>query len=431
MNVKTFFVCFLLGISAALLRLPAQSLAVSEINFNSDSTTTSGDWIELFNYGSAPLDISMWQFKDDNNQHVFTIPSGTVLAPGDRLVLINDSVKFKSRYPFVTNYVGNFNFGLGNDGDHIRLYDASQTLRIFIAYADTAPWHPAAAGTGRTLELRDPYGDPNDPTNWFVGCMFGSPGKNFTPCWDQLIFSEINYNPNPLLNAGEWLELYNRGPGYVNLNGWTFKDRKDDNIFVFPLNINLPPQGRLVIAGDLALFQSVHPQVSNVVGPFNFNLSNDGEILRLFDHTGKIRFSMAYNDAGDWPKGADGGGYTLEFSDTTWNVNNPKAWFQGCLGGSPGTAYDPDCTTGLFDATALNTPLIQWIAPNQLWVQLPDAERTPHTMVIVNMTGQCMWKAVVAQKETVIDCASWPVGIYFVSINSANYRTTQKITVHY
>ncbi|MCS6990719.1 MAG: lamin tail domain-containing protein [Chitinophagales bacterium] len=327
----------------------AQTIAVAEINFNSDSTTTSGDWFELYNYGTSSVSLANWVFRDGNNQNQFVFPPTLQLAAGARIVVVNDSQKFKSRHPFVTNFFGSFNFGLGNNGDQIRLYDAQGNLVVFIEYADSLPWHPAADGTGRTLELRSVTLNPNDPNSWFVGCMFGSPGMPFAPCYDQIIFSEINYNPNPLFNAGEWVELYNRGPSYVNLSGWSFKDSKEGNAFYLPANLHLPPQSRLVLVGDTTLFDAMHPHVTNRIGNFDFNLSNDGELIRLFDYSGTLRFSMVYNDAGDWPKTPDGGGYTLEFSDTTWNVNNPLAWFAGCVGGSPGYAYDPDCLTGITD----------------------------------------------------------------------------------
>jgi hypothetical protein len=48
---------------------------------------------------------------------------------------------------------------------------------------------------------------------------------------------------------------------------------------------------------------------------------------------------MDYADDVTWPQGADGGGYTLELLSATGNLSDGANWFEGCLGGSPGTAY--------------------------------------------------------------------------------------------
>ena len=56
----------------------------SEINFNSDSAWNTGDWIELRNPAAFDLDISGWKFRDDADNHTYTLPTGTVL-PGGRL----------------------------------------------------------------------------------------------------------------------------------------------------------------------------------------------------------------------------------------------------------------------------------------------------------------------------------------------------------
>lgn len=401
----------------------AQTIAITEINFNSDSTTTSGDWIELYNYGSTTVSLANWTFKDDNDLHVFTFPATTQLAAGARLVLVNDSQKFKSRYPFVSNYLGTFGFGLGNNGDNIRLYDPQGNLFLFIEYADSLPWHPAAAGSGRTLELRSVGLDPNDPNSWFVGCMFGSPGFPFLTCSDQLIFSEINYNPNPLLNAGEWVEIYNRGPTYVNLSGWSFKDRNDQNAFYLPQNLHLAPQGRLVLVADTVLFDAQHPNTNNRFGNFSFNLSNDGELLRLFDFSGKLRFSMVYNDAGDWPKGPDGGGYTLEFSDTTWNVNNPFAWFEGCLGGSPGYAYDPDCITSVPE-TVSPQPALHLLPGAIVVAQVPDVTAT---LRLISTDGRLLFQQQLAAGTHTLNLNQHILGgFYLVSLHTPTGCITKK-----
>ena len=55
------------------------SIAITEINYNSDPYNESNDWVELHNYGGSAVDISNWKLKDETPFNSFTIPSGTVL----------------------------------------------------------------------------------------------------------------------------------------------------------------------------------------------------------------------------------------------------------------------------------------------------------------------------------------------------------------
>ncbi|WP_432832128.1 lamin tail domain-containing protein [Dactylosporangium sp. CA-092794] len=53
---------------------------------------TPGDWVELVNTGAAPVDLSGWVVKDNDDTHVFTITAGTTLAAGGHLALDVDPV---------------------------------------------------------------------------------------------------------------------------------------------------------------------------------------------------------------------------------------------------------------------------------------------------------------------------------------------------
>ncbi len=74
-------------------------LAISEINYHSDSTMNAGDWFEIFNYGTVPLDISDWHLGDSDFYHDFRIETGTVIQPGSYAQACN-------RPGSTNNYVG-------------------------------------------------------------------------------------------------------------------------------------------------------------------------------------------------------------------------------------------------------------------------------------------------------------------------------------
>lgn len=411
--------------------LYGQSITFSELNYNSDSTLNSGNWVELFNYGTTNIDLGGWYLKDDNSANTFIFPAGSNLAAGARLVVVNDQVKFTEQFPLVTNYLGEMSFSFGNDADEVRLFDNTGALKLYMNYTDTLPWPSAADGTGRTLELLDPQQSPGESSNWFVGCMLGSPGKAFTPCDDPLVFSEINYNSDTLLDAGDWIELYNRSGSGINLTGWHFTDSNNDNAYSFPNNTQIAAGARLVLVHDPVKFNTRHPDVTNYIGPFIFNLSNDGELVRLYKNTGKLTFSVLYDDDGDWPEGADGGDYTLELLNPTGNMNSFTNWFTGCPEGSPGVAYNPDCNVGIEAASAAAIEVSCTQQNEQLTIVFPaDVNYRDYAITLFNVFGERLYYQRAVSPITEIETGHITGGICLLSIQSATKQWTQKFFIH-
>lgn len=157
-------------------------ICFSEINYKSSTASDAGDWLELYNFGTVEVDMSGWKFKDGVLTNSFIFPPNTILAENQRLVLCRDTVKFKSVFPAVNNFIGQFNFGLSSLGSELRLFDKYGNLYLSMTYGSSSPWASEPNGTGKTLELLDEYGSPDNPYNWFAGCTGGSPGTAFSPC---------------------------------------------------------------------------------------------------------------------------------------------------------------------------------------------------------------------------------------------------------
>ena len=193
-------------------------LTFSELNYHSDSAANSDDWIELHNYGSTPLDISGWKFKDDDDFHVFEFPVSTVIPADGYLVLAEDIAKFNAAYPQVTNVMGSLGFSFANSEEQLRLFDYKDVLYLSVFYSDQLPWPEGADGNGYTCELIDPAGDLNDGNNWFAGCLHGSPGRAYST-----ISANISSGGNlSFCTPGSVALSSNTGSGYVyqwRLNG--------------------------------------------------------------------------------------------------------------------------------------------------------------------------------------------------------------------
>ncbi len=164
------------------LKTPDDAIAISEINYNSGVAYPAGDWIELYNYGQTAKDITGWYMTDSDETHQWVIPGTVVLQPGERLVLASDKSKFGLVYPNVTNVLGSFVFGLGSPSDSVQLFNNSGKLIAGVKYNSLAPWPSGAFDKGLTLELKDPNLNLNLASNWFAGCVGGSPGTAYTKC---------------------------------------------------------------------------------------------------------------------------------------------------------------------------------------------------------------------------------------------------------
>jgi len=410
----------------------AAAITVSEVNYHSDSTHNSGDWLEVYNYGKNTLDISDWHLTDSNPAHDYTFPTGTIVPANGRLVVAEDTVLFNNVYPG-THCYGPLGFGLNNKQETVSLLDIQRTVIAKFTYHDSIPWLQAADGLGRTLELRSGVTNLNDPASWFAGCMGGSPGQPYQACNDDVVFSEINYNSDLTSDAGDWVELYNPGTSAINVSGWKFSDSENLHMFAIPQGIVINAGEYLVLYGEKLKFESLYPSVTNTCGPFNFGLSGSGEAIRLFDNTGKLRFSVVYDDDIPWPKDADGFGYTLELTDARKNMCDGINWFAGCKGGSPGKTYTFPCNLGIDEPGTCSFN----VYPNPAKSQLFILQKTNNSIDIADIRiRDAMGQIVLAQKVSFGGMSSARIsldgiqnGIYLMEITSGSQQPPLVIKV--
>ncbi|HKY40195.1 MAG TPA: lamin tail domain-containing protein [Polyangiaceae bacterium] len=136
---------------------------VIKINEIESSGGVPGDWTELVNVGSVAGDISGWVFKDNDDSHAYTLPAGTILAPGAYFV-VEEAAQ---------------GFGLGA-ADSARLFDATGAL------VDSHAWTAHAAVTyGRCPDGTGAFANQAPSTKGAVNScaptgpvVFAWPGQN-------------------------------------------------------------------------------------------------------------------------------------------------------------------------------------------------------------------------------------------------------------
>ena len=182
---------------------------------------------------------------------------------------------------------------------------------------------------------------------------------------EQVIFTEINYNP-----AGddpEFIEITNNTATPFDIGTWYFSDGVD---YTFPdfsagdtgAHILKHWERILVTNVDEATFRTAYPSTPvdvRIFGPFTGSLSNSGENLELSNKNGVIMAQLNYNDGGKWPASADGAGHTI----TRINPNRARGewrnWMSSAApGGTPGrppASEDdlPTTTTPIAETTSV------------------------------------------------------------------------------
>lgn len=169
-----------------------KNIVINEINYNSSEDFELGDWIELYNRSEQSINISDWYFSDSDSAHKFIILAGTIIEPGNYLVLVEDDSAFSSRFPDVTNYLGETGFGLSGSGEFMKLVNGDGEIIDSLTYDDNLPWPEEADGDGSTLELLDALSDNSKGENWRASIGTAHPGKQI-PLLLQLKKKKIRY----------------------------------------------------------------------------------------------------------------------------------------------------------------------------------------------------------------------------------------------
>ncbi len=94
------------------------------------------EWIELFNQGDGPADLSGYRFVNGVDYEF----SNVVLPSGSFLVVAADMEAFKTAYPEVTEVVGNWTGRLSNRSETIELVDSVSNPVDVAKYADSGDW---------------------------------------------------------------------------------------------------------------------------------------------------------------------------------------------------------------------------------------------------------------------------------------------------
>ncbi|HEX04214.1 MAG TPA: T9SS type A sorting domain-containing protein, partial [Bacteroidetes bacterium] len=165
-----------MSISAVFEPGSPSQIMISEINYHSADDFDPDDWIEFYNHGPAAMDLTDWEFRDDDDQHIFHFPDGTIIESEQTVVVCADADIFRSLFPGDIQLLDNLDFGFSGNGELLRLFAADGEPVDFVEYDDLDPWPTEPDGNGPTLELIDPEFDNGLAESWQASENHGSPG---------------------------------------------------------------------------------------------------------------------------------------------------------------------------------------------------------------------------------------------------------------
>ena len=169
----------------------ADDIIINEIMYNSPGTDV--EFVELYNSSNHVVNLQDCYLLDDNDAHVPCYLEGD-LEPGKFLIVAGDKSLFTSNYPGVGPInsqdfgTGTDGWSLGNGGDVVRLYSATDQLLDIVAYEDGNEWPGSADGNGSSLELLNPNFDNALSISWDPSSVAGgTPGSENSVLTDNIM----------------------------------------------------------------------------------------------------------------------------------------------------------------------------------------------------------------------------------------------------
>lgn len=283
--------------SSSPTALPAGALLINEVAWAGTNASASDEWIELLNRSDHPIDLDGWLLTDGDDLEVSLVG---VVAAGDFHLL--ERTDDDAIWDIAADQL--YSGGLKNSGERLRLIDPAGRL-VDGANLDGGNW---PAGNAENHYSMERYSDGGAGGYWgsFTGYrgvgqtkgggdIAGTPGAansilfpTPTPTWipGQLIINEVLVRPHydwdgtgKTSTDDEFIEIYNRGPGSVRLQGFTLDDIPEAGSRPFRL-----PGIRLEPDRHVAFFRSES----------HIALNDGGDRVRLLDPSGRVVDEIVY-----------------------------------------------------------------------------------------------------------------------------------------
>jgi len=303
------------------------SVIISEVAWMGTLASSDDEWIELYNPGSSSIDLTNWRLVADNGSPDIVL-SGTI-SPKRFFLLERAYDNVITGVAADQIYVGE----LEDTNEVLRLRAPDGTL-VDTANSDGGEWPAGAISPNGSMERMGTLGDA--PLAWVTNVNAGSwsdtdasgllvhgtprranwgfgvthtpiPTSTFTPSPSPtppptapltIVISEVAWAGTLSSSDDEWIELYNPTTRNINLTGWNLRSLDGSP------NIQDEFDGIILNAGEYLLLERTDDDPTDVDADviYSGSLSNNGEVLRLYDPNGYL-VDSANSNSGTWPAG--------------------------------------------------------------------------------------------------------------------------------
>ncbi len=251
-----------------------------------------------------------------------------------------------------------------------------------------------------------------------------------------IIINEIMYNSALNHNTEDWVEIYNPTNQAKKIEGWILKDQNDLNSFTLPAGTIINNKDYLVLCRDTSSFKAQHPDITNIIGNFDFGLSSSGDKVKILAPNNFIIDSVQFSSSGNWPSSPNGIGPSLELLNAFHDNNNYSSWRASAVqGGSPGTANS--VVTAIIENPAQpNAFILYQNYPNpfnpQTRIKYHLAASGHVRLSVFDITGKRVGNLVdeeqqAGEHQVKFNASNLSSGIYIYQIKTAKYVNQKKM----
>ncbi|MCS5539522.1 MAG: lamin tail domain-containing protein, partial [Roseibacillus sp.] len=158
------------GIFLAMTGILPAAPVINEIHYNNDVNYIANEFVEIYNPGPDPVNLSGWQITGGVE---FLFPENTLLDVDSYLVVAENPNSLRAEFqtnpngpPIDLRVAGPYAGGLSGEGETVDLVNESGERIDRVNFDIDFPWPIAADGGGSSMELINPALDNNLGSSW-------------------------------------------------------------------------------------------------------------------------------------------------------------------------------------------------------------------------------------------------------------------------
>ncbi|MDD3626452.1 MAG: lamin tail domain-containing protein, partial [bacterium] len=162
MKIKRILFTFLFSVLVLINVFGANTrdVVINEIAWMGTVSSTSDEWIELYNNTDSPIDMTGWTMEDDNG--IIDMSFTGIIIPARGYVLIENS---EDTVNDVTGDLIDSSISLSNTGEKITLKDNFGNT-IDVVGVTATMWYAGNSSPIYTMERKNPTVEGTNSSNW-------------------------------------------------------------------------------------------------------------------------------------------------------------------------------------------------------------------------------------------------------------------------